>query len=188
MKGALLLLTVLGYCLVAQAHRLDEYLQAARLGITSTRIELRLDLTPGVAIAEKLLDLIDPHRHDIIPRRELKTYSQRVLQDIHMELDGKPQHLKLVHATFPTRTEMEAGEGTIQLQATAALRKLKAGPHVLLFRNDHLPGMSVYLANALAPENTLIHITQQIRDERQQEYRLYFKVSTPPPPVEAHEG
>ena len=34
------------------AHRLDEYLQAARVGIEPDRLHLELDMTPGVAVAD----------------------------------------------------------------------------------------------------------------------------------------
>ena len=36
------------------AHRLDEYLQAARLGIDPDRVELQLDLTPGAAVPARI--------------------------------------------------------------------------------------------------------------------------------------
>ena len=35
----------------AGAHRLDEYLQATRIGVSQNRIDLEIDLTAGAAIA-----------------------------------------------------------------------------------------------------------------------------------------
>ena len=179
MKGTSVLLLALGFCLVSSAHRLDEYLQAARIGVSLERIDLAMDLTPGVAIAEELLASIDPKGRENIPRREANAYSHRLLSDLCLEVDGKRQALRLAHAAFPSRSEMESGEGTIRLQATATLRKLRSGPHELLFTNQHLPKMSVYLANALTPESQVIRITRQARDKLQQVYRLSFEVVSP---------
>ncbi len=178
MKRTLSLWAVFGFCLAAHAHRLDEYLQATRIGLELTRIEVNIDLTPGVSIAPKLLSLIDQHNREVVPARKAKAYSQRVLADVSLEVDGKPCALKLVRATFPPRPEMQDGEGTIRLRAVAKVRRLRTGAHELIFRNQHLPEISVYLANALAPDTRIIHITRQARDERQQEYRLLFEVDS----------
>ena len=37
------------------AHRLDEYLQAARLSLAHTRVELEIDLTPGASVADGII-------------------------------------------------------------------------------------------------------------------------------------
>jgi hypothetical protein len=37
----------------ASAHRMAEYLRAARLGIEPDRVAIELDLTPGIAVAEQ---------------------------------------------------------------------------------------------------------------------------------------
>ena len=63
MRAALLL----SCCLIVVAddsfaHRLDEYLQATRISITTNRIDLTFELTPGVAIAAQVLELIDSDR------------------------------------------------------------------------------------------------------------------------------
>ena len=44
------------------AHRRDEYLQAARLAIDPGRVQLELDLTPGIALAEAIIADIDRNR------------------------------------------------------------------------------------------------------------------------------
>ena len=47
--GAVAILLTLGAG--AFAHRLDEYLQAARIAVDNGRVDLDLDLTPGAAVA-----------------------------------------------------------------------------------------------------------------------------------------
>ena len=41
------------------AHRRDELLQAARIGIAADRIELELSLTPCIAVADDVIGAID---------------------------------------------------------------------------------------------------------------------------------
>src|SRR5215210_2258008 len=57
--GALTLSLVLGAARSTSAHRLDEYLQATRLAIEPDRVEIALDLTPGIAVAESIVAEID---------------------------------------------------------------------------------------------------------------------------------
>ena len=175
MKSIVVLAVVL-LLVSAQAHRLDEYLQATRIAVTLHRIDLAIDLTPGVAIAQELLPSIDPEGSARIHPRQGERYAQRVLKDLLLDLDGKRQPIELLSATFPARADMEVGEGTIHLQAVAKISTLEPGHHEIRFRNGHLPKISVYLVNALVPENKAIQIGRQIRDELQREYRLRIEV------------
>ena len=43
----------------ADAHRLDEYLQAARVAVTPRAVVVHLDLTPGVSLAADVISLLD---------------------------------------------------------------------------------------------------------------------------------
>ena len=163
----------------AWAHRLDEYLQAARLGIASERITLRLDLTPGVEVVPQVLPLLHPDKEGRTSPRHAQGYARRVLRDLSLELDGKRLTPKLVDIAVPAQADMEAGEGTIRLSAAAGIARLAPGVHELVFRNDHLPKISVYLANALVPEDRAIHITRQSRDELQKQERIGFEMEAP---------
>ena len=44
----------LAFSRIADAHRLDEYLQATRIDVEVDRIDLDIDLTPGAALPEAL--------------------------------------------------------------------------------------------------------------------------------------
>ena len=54
MRKAIVVLSFIGilfgFGVTAGAHRIDEYLQAARLAITPDRITLEMDLTPGYLV------------------------------------------------------------------------------------------------------------------------------------------
>jgi hypothetical protein len=181
MRRFISMLAALAICYVAEGHRLDEYLQAARLNLDLDRISLGLDLTPGVEVADKLLPILDPSGREKTSRHDARVYAQRVLGDLQLEIDGQPQRLNLIRVSFPSRSAMRRGEGTIQIDAEVRVLKLGPGRHRLRFRNDHLTRLSVYSANALVPKNREIHITQQQRDPFQREYLLVFEVANAEP-------
>ena len=162
----------------ARAHRLDEYLQATRIAVSSDRIQLRIDLTPGAAILPQLLPKTDLDGNGRFSRKERTAYGQLVLRDLHLELDGHRIELRLDHVDFPPRADMMAGEGVLRLILVSKIPKLTPGHHELVFRNNHLPEISVYLVNALQPADKRLSITRQVRDQTQKEYRLEFEVSS----------
>src|SRR5687768_13773504 len=63
----------------AAAHGRDEFLQAARLSIDPGRVEIVLDLTPGIAVAASVLADIDLDRNESISSEERLAYSARLL-------------------------------------------------------------------------------------------------------------
>jgi hypothetical protein len=165
----------------ALAHRLDEYLQATRVSVAINRIDVSIDLTPGVAVADQVLKVVDQDRDGRVSRAECDAYAQRVLKDIRVGLDESVLPLSLVDATFPALHEVKGGLGVIRIKATAPVGPLPAGRHALSLTNAHLPAISAYLVNALVPKDTAIKIAKQARDELQKDYRLEFSVNSPPP-------
>jgi len=165
----------------ALAHRLDEYLQATRVLVTTNRVELSINLTPGMAVADQVLVVIDTDRDGRVSADESTAYAQRVLKDMRIGLDGKVLALSLVEASFPALHEVKGGLGVIRIKANAAVGKLTAGNHVFSLTNAHLQAISVYLVNALVPKDHAIKITKQTRDELQKDYRLEFGVHSRPP-------
>jgi len=164
----------------ALAHRLDEYLQATRVSVATNRIDLSIDLTPGVAIAEGLLAVIDTDGDGRVSDDERTAYAQRVLKDIQVGLDKKPLVLSLVDSSFPALDEVRRGLGVIRIKATAPVGQLSSGRHTVTLANAHLPAISVYMVNALVPKDPAIKISKQIRDKLQKDYRLEFEVRSSP--------
>lgn len=157
------------------AHRLDEYLQAARLSLALDRIVLKTDLTPGVDLAPLIFALINTNRDGRISETEAKAYAHQVLREIVLEVDGRRLHLNLVSSQFPSFEEMKAGTGVIRIEARAAWAGAP-GTHSLFYQNNHRPDLGAYLVNALVPASREIEITRQLRDSRQREIRLDFKI------------
>jgi hypothetical protein len=176
MKRALVLAIV---CLAlpetAFAHRLDEYLQASRIAIESGRIEVELDLTPGVAIAAQVCDAIDADRDGAVSDREAAAYTRLVASALTLEVDGRTLPLTLTVKHFAGLEAMRQGIGTVELVATADTPR-GGGAHLVLFRNLHRSDIGVYLANALVPADPLVQIGGQHRDRRQQELRIDYRI------------
>lgn len=161
----------------AGAHRLDEYLQATRLAIHLDRLDLELDLTPGVAVAPKVISWIDTNGDGEISGAERDAYVRQVLSSVTLLLDGSPVRMVQGKTHFPLPAEMGLGVGTIQLRASAKVPAAGAGFHRLSFLNWHRPGLSVYLVNALVPVEPRIQIGEQRRDRAQRGITLDFTVA-----------
>ena len=170
--GSLLLLLATD----AFAHRLDEYLQAIRISVATNRIDVSIDLTPGVAVADQVVAAADKDQDGRVSEAEVAAYAQRVLKDIRVGLDEKALALSLVDASFPALEDVKKGVGVIRIKTTAPVGPLAVGKHALSLTNAHLPAISVYLVNALTPKDRAIKITKQTRDELQKNYRLEFRM------------
>lgn len=159
------------------AHRLDEYLQAARVSLERTRVALEVDLTPGAAVADGIIALIDRDGDSRISPLEAKSYGQDVLKDMVLELDGRPVALTLSHVEVPPLDEMRHGLGTIQLRASGDVESRMSLRRQLHFQNNHQAGSSVYLVNALMPGDPGISVVGQTRDAKQRDVRIEYSVS-----------
>ncbi len=175
--GALTLLLVLMSGSWTSAHRRDEYLQAARLGIDRDRVELALDLTAGIAVAEVVLSEIDRDKDGMVSVAEARAYSDRVLSAIALDVDGIPLRVELVESTFPTFDTVRKGEGTTGIQATASMPRLDDGLHHLRYRNAYRSDIGVYLANALVPASDRVIVAAQRRDVNQRDLVIDYMLS-----------
>ena len=162
------------------AHRLDEYLQAARLGIDPDRVELSLDLTAGIAVAEVVLSEIDRDKNGMISAAEARAYADRVLSAIALDVDGIPLRIELVESTFPAFDTVRSGAGTTRIQAVAKMPRLDDGLHHLRYRNAYRSDIGVYLANALVPASDRVTVSAQRRDIDQRNLVIDYRLSGQP--------
>jgi len=169
-------------CLLAisaspSAHRLDEYLQATRVSLAHTRVTLEIDLTPGASVADGIIALIDRDGDSSISPVEAESYGRDVLTDVIFELDGQPIALTLSRVEVPSLDEMRHGIGAIQLRASGDVGPRMSLRRDLHFQNNHQPGSSVYLVNALIPSDRGISVVGQTRDAKQRGVRIEYSVS-----------
>lgn len=173
-----LLALLLGGPMPAGAHRLDEYLQATRLSIDSDGVSLDIDLTPGVAVASRVLGWMDTNGDGKMSTAENEAYARQMLSAVGLSIDGRAVPVTFVDGRFPDVRDMTAGAGTIRLRATSKMPPASSGRHQLAYVNDHRPEMSVYLVNALVPADPRIRITDQRRDPTQHRFTLDYDVTT----------
>ena len=160
----------------ASAHRVDEYLQAARIDLRVDGVRLSLDLTPGAGLAESIIRKIDRDRDGSISAGEERAYALAVLEALELTIDGVPLSLRFESAKVPTTAALRRGEAGIRLNTSASHSVLSSGKHELFFRNRHMVGHSVYLANALVPENPRVSVTGQRRGGAQRELTIDYVV------------
>ena len=171
---ALVLAATLAASPDVSAHRTEDYLQAARIGVEPDRVLITLDLTPGIATAESLLAALDHDRDGWLSAEEQRGYVEQVVSALAVEIDGRRLEPRVRSSGFPESSALRRGEGTIRLNIQAALPEVPDGPHRLLFRNAHLAGHSAYLANALVPDSARVVVTAQRRDRDQTELTIEY--------------
>ena len=179
--GALLALTVaIAASAPVSAHRRDEYLQAARFAIEPAGVEIELDLTPGIALADAIISEIDRNHDGSLLAEEQQAYGRLVIETVDVAVDGRRLAVDLDTVSFPDDDAMRRGEGTIRLRLAGIVPPQAAGAHQLTFRNRHHADRSVYLANALVPRTDRIAITAQHRDSDQRELTIDYVVEPLP--------
>jgi hypothetical protein len=156
------------------AHRLDEYLQATLVAIEPRGLRLQINLTPGVAVAQQVLAVIDRNRDGVISTNEAAAYCELLKRDLVVRLDQRKVELKLTASNFPAPAELRTGLGIIQMEFSTTAGPLTAGAHGLVLENRHLPTVSVYLFNAAQPKSGSIQITRQKRNENQSVGEIEF--------------
>jgi hypothetical protein len=139
---------------------------------------VEIDLTAGVKVAPQVVAWIDTNRDGQISSMEGHAYAEQTLGAVVLSVDGRTASLSLIDSRFPEAREMTAGTGTIRLRATANLPAGASGRHRLSYVNDHHSDMSVYLVNALLPEDPRIQIAGQHRDPAQHRLTLDYDVTT----------
>jgi hypothetical protein len=161
-------------------HRRDEYLQAARIAVEPDSVEIELDLTPGIEVADAIIATIDRNGDGSFSPDEQRAYVDRVMGALAATLDGATLALVFESSDFPDGHAFRRGEGAIRLRAHAQLPELSSGAHRLFFRNGYLADQSVYLANALASESPRVALTAQKRDSEQTELTIEYDLRHEP--------
>src|SRR5262245_55268571 len=169
-----LLLALLAVPSTVFAHRDDQYLQATLVVIEPSSVRLQINLTPGVAVAEQVIILIDRDSDGAISANETAAYAESLKRDLMLRIDGRNLELKLTASEFVAPEELRTGSGIIQIEFSATPGPLTVGAHRLTLENRHLTAMSVYLINAARPRFSNIQITSQKRNDSQSAGEIEF--------------
>jgi hypothetical protein len=163
------------------AHRDDQYLQATLVAIEPSVVRLQINLTPGVAVAERVIAEIDRDHDGAISKNEAAAYAELLKRDLTLRIDGRDLELKLTGSEFVGPTELRTGSGTIQMEFSAIFGLLGTGSHRLTLENRHSTAMSVYLINAARPRFATVQITRQKRNQNQSAGEIEFTLSSVAP-------
>jgi hypothetical protein len=158
------------------AHQLDEYLQATRVSVARNRVLLEIDLTPGAAIASEVITRLDRDGDKAVSPIEAAAYGQLVLSDLILKLDERSIPMTLAHVEVASVDALRSGIGAIQMRAVGDLGPDVTGRCQIYFRNNHQPSVSVYMVNALAPEDRNVSVMRQTRNPSQQEVRIDYNL------------
>ena len=167
-------LALLAFPCAVFAHRDDQYLQATLVAIEPNGVRLQINLTPGVAVAEQVIAVIDRDHDGVISKNEAAAYAKLLKRDLTLRVDGRDLELKLTAFEFVPPAELRTGSGTIQMEFSAIFSPLATGPHKLTLENRHLTTMSVYLINASQPRFATVQITRQKRNDNQSAGEIEF--------------
>jgi hypothetical protein len=163
----------------ASAHRTEDYLQAARIGLEPGRVGMTLDLTPGTAVAESFVVALDGDGDGALSAEEQRRYAAGVQSALTVELDERALRTRVVSWSFPPLSAFRRGVGMVRLRIETSVSNVSPGAHRLRFRNAHLAGHSAYLANALISESPRVVVTAQRRTRDQSELTIEFTVRRP---------
>jgi len=155
------------------AHRVDEYLQAATILVSSNRVQIQMRLVPGVAVLSTVLADVDADGNGVISELEQRAYAERVLGDLSLTVDGKRLPLRLASSSFASIDELRRGLGENYLEFDATLPAAR-GNRRIVFENTHHARIAAYLVNALVPKDPTIRIAAQRRNFLQSSYELDF--------------
>lgn len=157
----------------ADAHRLDELLQATRISVDAGGIQLELALSPGVDVADEFIRSIDRNRDGALDDGEVRDFGRRVVGALTLSVDEHPLTLSAARWHAEPIDALRQGVGTIRLVARAAA-DMAPGRHVLMFGNGFQRAGSVYLVNALTPADSRIHFGQPQRDAQQRTFTIDY--------------
>jgi hypothetical protein len=161
------------------AHRRDELLQAVRLGVEPTHVDLELDLSPGIAVADAVIADIDGDRDGSFSITEQHAYARAVVAALSIHVDGQPLVVDALQWQFPGIDALQRGEGAIRLRSVVTLPRMSEGEHTLALHNGYRRDVGVYLANALVPLSKRVAITAQHRDVNQRDLIIDFSLRAP---------
>lgn len=163
----------------ADGHVLDEYLQSTLVAIEPGDIRLKINLTPGVEIAERVLSQIDSDGDGAVSSEESAAYAEMLKRDLTVRLDGRDTPLVLTASNMPELVELRTGHGIIQMEFSLTPCSFSGGNHRLTFENRHFDSLGVYLFNAARSRSAVIRIVSQNRNKNQSRGEIEFAYAAP---------
>ena len=160
----------------AQAHRLDEWLQATLVHLEPDRLTLEVRIAPGAALAAGSIAEIDTDGDGRFSAAEQAVFAERIHRALAVSIDGQPWPSTLTAASFPDPVQIREGTGDVTLQFAGRV-SAGAGAHRLRIEDTARRPGAVYLVNALQPRAPSLQSLQQKRSADQSSYELDFTLA-----------
>ena len=175
----LVIVALAAFPLVVHGHVLDEYLQSTLVVIEPGDIRLKINLTPGIEIADKVISQIDRNGDETVSSDEATAYAEILKRDLTVGLDGRDTQLRLTASGMPELAELRTGHGIIQMEFSLTPGSFSGGIHQLTFENRHFDSLGVYLFNAARSPSASIRIVRQNRNANQSRGEIGFAYDFP---------
>jgi hypothetical protein len=170
----------------AQAHRVDEYLQATFIAVEKEQLRIDLFLTPGLNVLPAVLVEIDTDGDGAFSAAEQQIYARRVLRDLSFTINGAAVSPALKQLEFPTPEQLRDGRGDIHLELVIKLPPVGTADTQLRFENRHESQIAAYQVNCLATRDPAIRLGAPQRDPLQS--TLVIPVAIKEPAKHAKQG
>lgn len=175
MKRALTMAVALGLATglaaAADAHPVDEVVQAAYLSIEPTQVRLELDVTPGPAVSATVLRDLDRDGDGRITPREARAFALALLRRLPLTSDGRRAPWRLDQIGVPAYAGLRDRADVLRLLA-AADRRESAGEHVLTLADGYRPASGPVMINVF-PRSGPVWTYRIVRQERSDDGRRY---------------
>jgi len=158
----------------ADAHPLDVYLQASYVTVTSSGIDVELDLSPGTQVAGRVIDDLDTNGDRVFQEAEGLAFARRAVAVLGLSLDGTSLPVRIDDVVLPTYKATVAGYGTIKI-TTSSTATVTPGHHTVSYTNGSTVTKSVFQANAFLQDGLSASVGTQERNANQS--RLTFPVT-----------
>ena len=148
----------------AWAHANDEVLQQAYVSLSTTRLDVELDLSPGELVGPAVAAALDTDHDEQLSQHEIAVAAGAVHHGLSLSVDGHTVPLTAASRSYPSYALTAAGGGVATLLLSA---DLPPGSRRVVLVDDYDPGvktsvqMSVLLPGVQAADVTRIaHATQ----------------------------
>jgi hypothetical protein len=161
-----------------RAHRLDEFLEAARISLEPSHVDVEMNLTPGMSTADTFIHEVDGNTDGVFSPIEQWNYATGLVRSLDVRLDDAPvRPLRVTAVDVPEAASVRSGDAAATVRATVPIRALAPGVHRLVFRNDDGASDSVFMANTVLPDSRMIAVTAQKHSVDQRELTIEFAVN-----------
>jgi hypothetical protein len=161
----------------AQAHRLDEWLQATIVHLEPGELSLDVRIAPGAALAMRSIAEIDADGDGRFSAAEQAAFAERIHREFDVSIDGRPWASRLRVSSFPEPAQIRDGTGDVMLQFSGPVSP-GVGAHRLRIASAHPREGAAYMINALQPQAETLRSLRQDRSADQSTYELDFTVAS----------